>query len=201
MSNAATTAPTTVKQEARQHPIIFLDVDGVLNNTATEPAFGGLDDGMVQLLCASVLGSDGRIVLSTSWRTEPAELQDKLFAALGKHGVTRDMIVGKTPVIGVGMPWAVTARPVEPTTPPVWTVCSTTPSGVVFFGRWPLWSAHPDDQRPVNSRRLLRPQTKNRSCLLVLVVQVVVSLWGGIHSITQPYPCILKKSDGSAPLC
>jgi len=64
--------------------VLFLDVDGVLNNRATiiEKGMLGLCDNMLELLSQIIEKTDAKIVLSSTWRLYPQstnELKIKLY--------------------------------------------------------------------------------------------------------------------------
>jgi hypothetical protein len=68
--------------------IIFLDVDGVLNNFGLIARYGFdyIDDGCVSLLSQVVKTTGAEIVLSSSWRLEESNLS-LVRAALGRSGL------------------------------------------------------------------------------------------------------------------
>jgi len=74
--------------------VIFLDVDGVLNNQALLYRYGldYIDDGMVDLLKSVVFATKAKVVLSSTWRLDgySCELVKKV---LGSKGME---IYGKT---------------------------------------------------------------------------------------------------------
>lgn len=81
--------------------VIFLDVDGVLNDRHTlerEPTTGyiGVDETKCQLLSEIVQKTGCRIVLSSTWRKHPKMLP-YLYQKLGP--VVHGSIVGQTPVL------------------------------------------------------------------------------------------------------
>lgn len=81
------------------HPlVIFLDVDGVLNNCATKdriPDCGliGLDEDKLQIFKNLVRRLDAYIVLSSTWRLHP-KCENYLWKRLGAE--IEERVVGKT---------------------------------------------------------------------------------------------------------
>lgn len=77
--------------------VVFLDVDGVLNNFSLIQRFGFdyIDSGMVGTLGRIVRGSGADIVLSSSWRVDPKD-RAMVSVALGAHGMS---LLGSTPVL------------------------------------------------------------------------------------------------------
>jgi len=83
-------------------PLVFLDVDGVLNSAATRN-FGHFQDDakfdspfeeMVEILCHQiVLPTKAKVILSSTWRLKEHKFAE-VRAALAKHGV---LISGATP--------------------------------------------------------------------------------------------------------
>ena len=71
-------------------PTLFLDVDGVLNETATAKQIA-LDEDKVMLLRDVLERSDAEIVLTTYWRY----FREYLAYAFVRHGLP-DRVVGKT---------------------------------------------------------------------------------------------------------
>ena len=85
--------------------IIFLDVDGVLNNDETfmrdqQHAAGGkldaLDEKCLARLAHIVSATSANIVVTSTWRLKPSTLAT-LTAALKRHGVPPSAILGSTP--------------------------------------------------------------------------------------------------------
>ena len=75
---------------ASARPTLFLDVDGVLNETATAKQIA-LDEDKVMLLRDVLERSDAEIVLTTYWRY----FREYLAYAFVRHGLP-DRVVGKT---------------------------------------------------------------------------------------------------------
>ena len=75
---------------ASARPTLFLDVDGVLNETATAKQIA-LDEDKVNLLRDVLERSDAEIVLTTYWRY----FREYLAYAFVRHGLP-DRVVGKT---------------------------------------------------------------------------------------------------------
>jgi len=75
---------------ASARPTLFLDVDGVLNETATAKQIA-LDEDKVHLLRDVLERSDAEIVLTTYWRY----FREYLAYAFVRHGLP-DRVVGKT---------------------------------------------------------------------------------------------------------
>jgi hypothetical protein len=79
--------------------VLFLDVDGVLNNRHTTDrwqGFIGIDDDKAKLLDRIVIETGCYIVLSSTWRKQIDNV-NYLFSRLNPG--TRCMIIGKTPVL------------------------------------------------------------------------------------------------------
>lgn len=80
--------------------VIFLDVDGVLNNTQTfleSPFNCCLDDYCLKQLCDILEKIDAKIVISSSWRHDAEDLQflmDKL-----KELKIDTLVIGQTPYV------------------------------------------------------------------------------------------------------
>lgn len=73
--------------------VIFLDIDGVLNNTATKErsvtGFVGLDKRLVNLFLSWYKKQeDVKIVLSSTWRTDPIMVQEIEDAGIPIFGMT-----------------------------------------------------------------------------------------------------------------
>ena len=79
-------------------PLIFLDVDGVLNGRSTFPAVR-LDPQCLGLLVGLARDTGARVVLSTTWRLNTA-LKMELAEALQAAGAVADLLIGQTPDIG-----------------------------------------------------------------------------------------------------
>ena len=79
-------------EDARSVPILFLDIDGVLNRTATAPQINIEQDKVDRL--KGVLGTSGAdIVLTTYWRC----FEGYIGYVLGRMGAQGDRVVGRTP--------------------------------------------------------------------------------------------------------
>ena len=81
--------------------IIFLDVDGVLNNDKTADTipvirYIGLDQDKIDLLQKIVSATDAKIVLSSTWRRY-TECFEYLIKRLGQD--LSNKIIGRTPVL------------------------------------------------------------------------------------------------------
>eukprot|EP00746_Dinoflagellata_sp_MGD_P030020 gnl/MRDRNA2_/MRDRNA2_171120_c0_seq1.p1 gnl/MRDRNA2_/MRDRNA2_171120_c0~~gnl/MRDRNA2_/MRDRNA2_171120_c0_seq1.p1 ORF type:complete len:279 (+),score=62.54 gnl/MRDRNA2_/MRDRNA2_171120_c0_seq1:97-933(+) len=79
-------------------PLIFLDVDGVLNHPKAINAPRRLDPAKLQLLASLVKRTGAAIVLSTTWRVN-ALSKLALIDSLCEVGLFEDCIVGETPDI------------------------------------------------------------------------------------------------------
>ena len=76
--------------DARSVPILFLDIDGVLNRTATAPQINLEQDKVDRL--KGVLGTSGAdIVLTTYWRC----FEGYIGYVLGRMGAQGDRVVGR----------------------------------------------------------------------------------------------------------
>ena len=84
---------------AAQSPILFLDVDGVLN-TSQMPGKHALHPKLLRRLKAVVDATACDIVLSTTWRLQ-RENEGVLLAALEAAGIPRETVAGHTPSLGV----------------------------------------------------------------------------------------------------
>ena len=84
------TRAVRTKAIASARPTLFLDVDGVLNETATAKQIA-LDEDKVHLLRDVLERSDAEIVLTTYWRY----FREYLAYAFVRHGLP-DRVVGKT---------------------------------------------------------------------------------------------------------
>lgn len=78
--------------------VIFLDIDGVLNNFALIRAHGfdHIDEAMVRVLGGIVRQTEADIVLSSFWRLDPRD-RSLVDAALKNHGM---FVSDKTPSLG-----------------------------------------------------------------------------------------------------
>ena len=83
-SSASSGAETT--------PILFLDLDGVLNRTATAPQIN-LEQDKVNRLRDVLADTNAEVVLSTYWRC----FEDYVAYALGRMGAQGERVVGRTP--------------------------------------------------------------------------------------------------------
>mmetsp|Transcript_152357 Transcript_152357/g.265562 ORF Transcript_152357/g.265562 Transcript_152357/m.265562 type:complete len:239 (+) Transcript_152357:46-762(+) len=81
-------------------PLVFLDVDGVLNNRKTFPRVR-LDDPSCLQLARLLERANACIVLSSTWRHKPS-LRLELAQALWRNGVKKAAIVGATPDVSLG---------------------------------------------------------------------------------------------------
>ena len=80
--------------------LIFVDVDGVLNNEGTRSHNSvKLDTQNINQLAELVHGTAARIVLSTSWRHSLTS-KSELWSAMLEAGIAEGAIVGQTPNIG-----------------------------------------------------------------------------------------------------
>ena len=73
-------------------PVLFLDIDGVLNRTRHATHIR-LDDDLVDRLKAVVEQTQCEIVLSTFWR----HFQEYITYILNRHGIPASHVVGRTP--------------------------------------------------------------------------------------------------------
>lgn len=73
-------------------PIIFLDIDGVLNRTKHATHIR-LDDDLVELLKKLVDRTGASIVLTTFWR----HFREYIAYVLDRHGIPASLIIGSTP--------------------------------------------------------------------------------------------------------
>ena len=83
----------------KRQPTLFLDVDGVLN-TAQMFERHALHPKLLKRLKAVIDATDGRIVLSTTWRMVE-ENERVLLDALIETGINPNVVVGRTPVLGL----------------------------------------------------------------------------------------------------
>ena len=96
----ATDLPSTLLlHPSQQPPTLFLDVDGVLN-TAQMFERHALHPKLLKRLKSVVDATDCRIVLSTTWRMAE-ENERVLLDALIEHGINPNVVVGRTPVLGL----------------------------------------------------------------------------------------------------
>ena len=79
-------------EDARSVPILFLDIDGVLNRTATAPQIN-LEQDKVDRLKGVLETSGADIVLTTYWRC----FEDYIGYVLMMMGAPGDRVVGRTP--------------------------------------------------------------------------------------------------------
>ena len=77
---------------ASHAPVIFLDIDGVLNRTRAATHIR-LDDDLVQLFQELVTQTESKIVLSTFWRPFLTYVQ----YILSRYGIPADSFIGRTP--------------------------------------------------------------------------------------------------------
>ena len=73
-------------------PVIFLDIDGVLNRTMSATHIR-LDDDLVERLRQLIAATGSKIVLSTFWR----HFEEYIRYVLHRHGIAADAIIGRTP--------------------------------------------------------------------------------------------------------
>ena len=96
----ATDLPSTLLlHPSQQPPTLFLDVDGVLN-TAQMFERHALHPKLLKRLKSLVDATDCRIVLSTTWRMAE-ENERVLLDALIETGINPNVVVGRTPVLGL----------------------------------------------------------------------------------------------------
>ncbi len=96
----ATDLPSTLLlHPSQQPPTLFLDVDGVLN-TAQMFERHALHPKLLKRLKSVVDETDARIVLSTTWRMVE-ENERVLIDALIEVGINPNVVVGRTPVLGL----------------------------------------------------------------------------------------------------
>jgi len=74
--------------------VIFLDVDGVLNNLNSK--IGVFEESCMSSLKKIVDNTNAKIVLSTSWRDSHSDV-GMLLSAIDKAGIDVGLIVGSTP--------------------------------------------------------------------------------------------------------
>lgn len=80
------------RNSVRPNPIIFLDIDGVLNRTKHATHIR-LDDDLMVKFKRLVLETNACIVLSTFWRY----FQDYISYILDRHGIPKEKVIGSTP--------------------------------------------------------------------------------------------------------
>lgn len=78
--------------DARRTPLLFLDIDGVLNRTATAPQIN-LEQDKVDRLRAVLDASGADVVLSTYWRA----FDQYVAYTFGRMGAQGERVVGRTP--------------------------------------------------------------------------------------------------------
>ena len=79
-------------EEQRRHaPVIFLDIDGVLNRTRSATHIR-VDDDLVARLRQLLADTGAVIVLSTFWR----HFQEYIAYVLHRHGVPAGVVIGRT---------------------------------------------------------------------------------------------------------
>merc|ERR1719446_1776102 len=76
-------------------PIIFQDVDGVLNRY--EAGAPSLEEGLISNLGRVVKNTGANLVISSQWRKFPDDHMPRLKTALAKAGITSERIIGQTP--------------------------------------------------------------------------------------------------------
>jgi len=97
MSRATTTARALTSSVAssavlhRRRPLVFLDIDGVLNRTATAKQII-MEEDKVRLLARALERADADVVLSTYWRA----FESYIAYALERQGVRATRVVGRT---------------------------------------------------------------------------------------------------------
>lgn len=79
-------------KNAREVPLLFLDIDGVLNRTATAPQIN-LEQDKVDRLRDVLDESGADVVLSTYWRA----FEEYIAYTFGRMGAQGDRVVGRTP--------------------------------------------------------------------------------------------------------
>ena len=90
---------------AAAHPLVFLDIDGVLNRTMHATHIR-LDDDLVERLRRLILDTGAKIVLSTFWR----HFSEYITYILHRHGLPADVVIGVTPGISGASSPAADAR-------------------------------------------------------------------------------------------
>ena len=79
-------------KDAREVPLLFLDIDGVLNRTATAPQIN-LEQDKVDRLRFVLEKSGADVVLSTYWRA----FEEYIAYTFGRMGAQGERVVGRTP--------------------------------------------------------------------------------------------------------
>jgi hypothetical protein len=79
-------------KDAREVPLLFLDIDGVLNRTATAPQIN-LEQDKVDRLRDVLDKSGADVVLSTYWRA----FEEYIAYTFGRMGAQGERVVGRTP--------------------------------------------------------------------------------------------------------
>lgn len=80
--------------------IIFLDVDGVLNNTHTITNTGDILDELCIIRLRTIIDqTNAKIVMSSSWRARSDCHMDLLCEKFTKCGIDPYIIIGKTPIL------------------------------------------------------------------------------------------------------
>lgn len=87
-AQATAKASSTVR---RARPVLFLDIDGVLNRTATAKQII-VEDDKVQRLHDIITSSDADIVLSSYWRS----FERYIGYTFERHGLRKGCVVGRT---------------------------------------------------------------------------------------------------------
>jgi hypothetical protein len=75
-----------------KNPVIFLDIDGVLNQGGIE-SMGRIDADRLRAFCEFAKRTNAEIVISSYWRTKQI-LRTRIVAALARHGL---QVSGWTP--------------------------------------------------------------------------------------------------------
>lgn len=78
--------------DARSTPLLFLDIDGVLNRTATAPQIN-LEQDKVDRLRTVLEASGADVVLSTYWRA----FDEYIAYTFGRMGAQGERVIGRTP--------------------------------------------------------------------------------------------------------
>jgi hypothetical protein len=89
---ASSSASASAASSGAVAPILFLDLDGVLNRTATAPQIN-LEQDKVNRLRDVLADTNAEVVLSTYWRC----FEDYVAYALGRMGAQGERVVGRTP--------------------------------------------------------------------------------------------------------
>lgn len=92
MRAGAASSSSSSGGDARSTPLLFLDIDGVLNRTATAPQIN-LEQDKVDRMRAVLVASGADVVLSTYWRAFDGYIA-YTFARMGAQG---ERVVGRTP--------------------------------------------------------------------------------------------------------